>query len=194
MDFSERSYKTLLVSSSEKFNNSVLPILNDAGCRNVITVSSGVAARQAMVEEAYDIVIINAPLPDEFGTKMALDISANNGVGIMLFVKAEHFPETNSRVSGYGVLTISKPSSTAIVSQSLSILCATRERLRRMEKKTATIEEKMEEIRLVNRAKWILIENLKMTEPEVHRYIEKTAMDSCKTKREVAESIIKTYK
>ena len=63
-----------------------------------------------------------------------------------------------------------------------------------MEKKTATIEEKMEEIRLVNRAKWLLIEELKMTEQEAHRYIEKQAMDRCVTKRVVAVQILSTYK
>ena len=63
-----------------------------------------------------------------------------------------------------------------------------------MEKKTASIEEKMEEIRLVNRAKWLLIGQLKMTETEAHRYIEKQAMDRCVTRREIAESILSTYK
>ena len=42
-----------------------------------------------------------------------------------------------------------------------------------METKSASLEEKMKEIRTVNRAKWILIEQLKMTEPDAHRYIEK---------------------
>ena len=51
----------------------------------------------------------------------------------------------------------------------------------------------MEEIRLVNRAKWILIEQLKMTEAEAHRFIEKQAMDRCSAKREIALGIIKTY-
>lgn len=51
----------------------------------------------------------------------------------------------------------------------------------------------MEEIRIVGRAKLLLIEKLKMTEPDAHRYIEKTAMDRCISKRAVAESIIKTY-
>ena len=56
------------------------------------------------------------------------------------------------------------------------------------------MEEKIEEIRLVNRAKWLLIECLSMTEPEAHRYIEKQSMDERISKREVAEYIIKTYK
>ena len=62
-----------------------------------------------------------------------------------------------------------------------------------MEKKTATLEEKMEEIRLVNHAKWVLIQNMKLSESEAHKLIEKQAMDSRRTKREVAEGIIKTY-
>ncbi len=41
-----------------------------------------------------------------------------------------------------------------------------------MKKNTLTIEEKMEEIRLVNRAKWLLIRELHMDEPQAHRYIE----------------------
>ena len=72
-------------------------------------------------------------------------------------------------------------------------MAASRERLRRMEKKATSIEEKMEEIRLVNRAKWLLIEQLKMTEADAHRYIERQAMDRCVTRREIALGIIKTY-
>ena len=66
--------------------------------------------------------------------------------------------------------------------------------MRQMQEKQATVEEKIEEIRLVNRAKWLLIECLSMTETEAHRYIEKQAMDARISKREVAENIIKTYK
>lgn len=81
-----------------------------------------------------------------------------------------------------------------MVAQNLRILCATRERMRQMEAKQATVEEKIEEIRLVNRAKWLLIECLGMTEPEAHRYIEKQSMDQRISKREAAEAVIKTYK
>ena len=80
-----------------------------------------------------------------------------------------------------------------LFAQTLRLLCITRERLRGMEKKAVTLQEKMEEIRLVNRAKWLLIEELKMTEQEAHRYIEKRAMDRCVTRRAVAEQILSTY-
>ena len=75
----------------------------------------------------------------------------------------------------------------------VGILLSTREKLRKTEKKTLSIEEKMEEIRIVNRAKWLLISELKMDEQGAHRYIEKQAMDRCVSKRVVAEEVIKTY-
>ena len=72
-------------------------------------------------------------------------------------------------------------------------MSSARERLRKSVKKALSIEEKMEEIRIVNRAKWLLISELKMDEQGAHRYIEKQAMDRCISKRIVAEEIIKTY-
>ena len=75
--------------------------------------------------------------------------------------------------------------------QCMELLCATRERLRRMEQKSASIEDKMAEIRLVNRAKWALIEKRGLTEQEAHRFIEKAAMDRCVPKRVIAEEILR---
>ena len=194
MTLTEHHYSLLLVSSSEKFNQSLLELLPDNRYQPVVTAPDVNTARRRILESSYDLVLINAPLPDDFGTRFALDVCENSGTGVLLIVKAEHFTDVNARVSPYGVLTLSKPMPASAIRQSLQLLCGTRERLRRMEQKTATIEEKMEEIRLVNRAKWKLIEQLKMTEKEAHRYIEKQAMDRCVTRRDIAEKIISIYK
>lgn len=194
MDFTEHCYSVLLVSASAKFNNSFLELLPQDQYQPVTVAADVAAAGRSLLERRFDIVVINTPLPDDFGTKFALDVCNNTGTGVMLLVKAEHYPDISGRLSPYGILTISKPTSASILTQSLQLLCGTRERLRRMEQKTASVEEKMEEIRIVNRAKWMLIEQLKMTEKEAHRYIEKQAMDRCVTRRVIAENILSTYK
>ena len=79
------------------------------------------------------------------------------------------------------------------MTHALNWLESARERLRQFEKKTISIEDKMAEIRLVNKAKWLLISELKMSEPDAHRYVEKQAMDRCVSRRFIAEEIIKTY-
>jgi response regulator NasT len=140
-----------------------------------------------------DLVLINTPLKDDFGTQLAIDVCVESSAGALLFVKAELYDSINARVMEYGVVTLSMPSATALVSQSLRMLCAQRERLRRMEQKQQSVEDKIEEIRLVNRAKWLLIECLSMTEADAQRYIERQSMDQRITKRRAAENIIKTY-
>lgn len=194
MEFTERRYSVLLVSSSPKFNESMLALLPESRFYPVAAVSDVSSARRCLLESKYDIVIINAPLPDDFGTRLALNICDNSGTAVLLFVKAEHYPDINGRVSPFGVLVLPKPASSQTVSQSLQLLCGTRERLRRMEQKTASIEEKMGEIRIINRAKLLLMEQLKMTEKEAHRFIEKQAMDRCVTRITIAQSILSTYK
>lgn len=194
MGLPEHIYSVLVVSASDKFNESLRRLLPENRYSPVIAAADVSGARRRLLEERYDLVIINTPLPDDFGTRLALDVCASSGTGVLLLVGAEHYPDVNARVSPYGVLVLSKPTSAQLLSQSLLLLCGTRERLRRMEQKTASIEEKMEEIRMVNRAKWLLIEQLKMTEQDAHRYIEKQAMDRCVSKRVIAEQILSTYK
>ena len=192
MVFQERTYSVLIVTASDSFTNSIMPLLPVTDYWPVTTVRSVGEARRRIAETDFDIVLINAPLPDDFGMRLAIDICANSGAGVLLMVKNDLFNDVYAKVIRYGVITLAKPTNLQMVAQNLRILCATRERMRQMEAKQATVEEKIEEIRLVNRAKWLLIECLGMTEPEAHRYIEKQAMDERISKREAAENIIKT--
>ena len=194
MVFRERTYSVLIVTSSDSFVSNVMPLLPMTDYWPVTTARSVGEARRRIAETAFDIVLINAPLPDDFGMRLAIDICTNSGAGVLLMVKNDLFNDIYAKVVNYGVITLSKPTNLQMVTQNLRILCATRERMRQMEAKQATVEEKIEEIRLVNHAKWLLIQCLSMTEPEAHRYIEKQSMDERISKREVAENIIKTYK
>ena len=189
----ERRYSVLAVSASLKFVETLRTLLPEGRYGPVTVLHDTAAARRALAENSYDLVLINTPLPDEFGTRLALDACESSSAGVLLLVKAEHCPDIEAQVSAHGVLTLAKPTSAQLFAQTLRLLCITRERLRGMEKKAVTLQEKMGEIRLVNRAKWLLIEELKMTEQEAHRYIEKQAMDRCVTRRAVAEQILSTY-
>ncbi len=194
MDLQERRYSVLLVSASEKFNQSLLSLLPEDRYYPVSTAANVASARRQLLESRFDIVVINAPVADDFGTRLALDLCRDSATGVLLLVKAEHYPDISARVSPCGVLTLSKPTSAQLVTQTMQLLCGTCERLRHMAQKTASLEEKMEDIRIVNRAKWLLIDQLKMTEAEAHRYIEKQAMDRCVSRRAIAENILSTYK
>ena len=193
MELIQRTYSVLAVSTREKFHTSLRQLLPEDRYSPLRCVADVASARRCLLEQSYDIVIISAPLPDEFGSRLALHVADTSAAGVLLLVGAEHYPDISARLSPYGILTLQKPTTPQLILQSLQLLCGTRERLRKMEQKTATIEEKMAEIRLVNRAKWLLIDHEGLSEQDAHRLIEKQAMDRCVTRRAVAQQIIQRY-
>ncbi len=193
MSFKEQVYSVLLVSAAENFNNSLISLLPDSKYGPVHIAGDISSAKRKVAERSYDFVIINAPLPDDIGCRFAIDISSSKSSVAMILVRSDVYEEIHCRVSGHGVFTLPKPTSKSTLVQALFWLESARGRLYKFEKKTLSIEEKMEEIRLVNRAKWLLISELKMDEENAHRYIEKQAMSRSITKKEMSQIIIKTY-
>lgn len=187
-------YSVLTVSANEKFNISLRALLNESKFSPVKTVSSISSARRELLSRSYDLIMINSPLPDGNGIDLAVDICSQSSSGVMMFIKNERFDDVSGVLTEYGVLTVPVPTSVSIINQSLRLLCSTRERMKKVEQKTAKLEKKMEEIRIVNRAKWALIDRYQMNEATAQRFIEKTAMDECITKRAVSERIISAVK
>lgn len=193
MSLKERVYSVLVASATESFNSSLSSMLPESGFYPVLFVSDISSAKRAIAERSFDFVIINSPLPDDIGFRFAIDLCTTRGTVALLIVRSDIHIETHDKVVDHGVFTLAKPTSKRMIQQAFNWMASTRERLRKLEKSTLSIEEKMEEIRLVNRGKWLLIRELHMDEPQAHRYIEKQAMDRCITRREVAEEIITTY-
>lgn len=193
MIYNQRVYSVLVVSSVQKFNDTMTAMLPETDYDPVCFVSNIGAARRELLRRNYDFIIINTPLPDDFGTRFAVDVCSQSNAVVLLLVRAEMYAAANAKAGPQGVFILLKPTASQTFQQALNWMASARERLRRMEKKATSIEEKMEEIRLVNRAKWLLIECLKMTEEDAHHFIEKQAMDRCISRKEVATGIIKTY-
>lgn len=193
MSLKERSYSVLIVSASESLNTILKTLLPQSRYESVQFAPDISCARRMLMEREYDYVIINSPLPDDVGTRFAIDVCNSKNSVVLLLIRNELHDAVYDKVAEHGVFTLPKPTSKPILLMAFGWMSSARERLRRSEKKNISIEEKMEEIRIVNRAKWLLISEIKMTEPDAHRYIEKQAMDRCITKRQVAEEIMKAY-
>ena len=168
----ERVYSVLIVSAAEKINEALSSLLPEARYGPVKTVSSVSAAERLFAERSFDFVIINSPLPDDAGIRFAIDTLESKGTVTLLLVRTEVYNDIFEKVAPHGVFTLSKPVNRPMLVMALDWMSSMRERMRRMEKKTLSLEEKMEEIRAVNRAKWLLISELSMDEPAAHRYHE----------------------
>ena len=193
MELQERVYSVLIVSASEKFQSGLRSLLAESAYSPIATAASVGAAERARNGQDFDFVFVNSPLPDDAGIRFAIDCCRAGGTVVLLFAAAALYDSIQSRVEKHGVFVLPRPVPRDAFLRGLNWMAAARERLRSYEKKVQPVEEKMEEIRLVNRAKWLLIRELKMSEPDAHHYITHQAMDRCCSKRAVAEEIIRLY-
>ena len=190
MVFSNRTYRVLVVSDSDRFNEVLSGLLPEGHYYPVLFASTVSAAKKAIAEAPADIVLINSPLPDDYGAAFAIELSETSSSGVLFLVGREYFDETAARLSEYGVFTVAKPTTASLISEYLKMLCAMRERIRIMDEKREKVERDAKILRLVNRAKWRLIEQNGMTEAEAQRFIEKKAMDERKSRAKVAKEIL----
>lgn len=183
----------LIVAGTDKGREMLTGLCRSDSFSRITTVSSGNEARRLLIGSSFDLVVINAPLPDEFGHELAVSAAQDSCTGVMLLVKSELADEVSARVEDDGVFVLAKPVSRPLFFQSLKLITASCKRLRGISKQKMLLETKIEEIRLIDRAKCVLIQYLSMTEPQAHRYIEKQAMDLRLPKRVIAENILNTY-
>lgn len=192
MVFQSDPYSVLLVSASEKLNTSVLPLFPGSDFWPVTVVDSLSRARRLLLQQSYDLVVVNAPLPDGMGTDFAMKLCAETDAAVALLIRSELYEEVNAKALPDGVVVVSKPTNSQLLTQVIRGLCAMRERLRSVRQRQSTVEEKMEEIRRMNQAKWLLIEREGLTEQEAHQKILREAMERRVTKLEIAAEIIRT--
>ena len=190
MVFQSDTYSVLLVSASEKYNTAMMSLLPPTDFWPVTTAARISQARRCVLENTYDIILVNSPLPDGSALPFCIDVCAGSESAVALLVRSEQYEETYYNCLSQGIVTLPKPTSAETLALTLRFLCTVRERLRSARKKQATVEEKMEELRFMNRAKWRLIEHEHLSESEAHQYILDQAMQRRISKKEMAKIIL----
>lgn len=188
----KRKYRVLVADSGDKIYDYISQSLPRSDYDPILRAGDAGEARRMLLNAPVDIVIINTPLKDDFGTELALDL-ADGSAGVLLLVKNELYDQICYKVEDSGVLTLGKPTSRQGFYSAVKLLTAMTARLSKLEKANHTLQEKMADIRVVNRAKWLLIEHHHMKEQDAHYFIERQAMDTRLSRREVAENIIRSY-
>jgi len=183
----------LIVSGKSQVRQRLNAELALENCYSVTIAENAEAARRLLSSQSFDLVVIDTPLPTESGIELALDIAESSYCSVIIAVNSDRLDETRYKVEELGIVTIEKPILREQLCSALHLCTATRNRLLLLEKENEKLRRKLEESRLVNRAKWLLCENMSMDEPTSHRYIEKKAMDNRTTRLSVAKQILKEY-
>ena len=180
----------LLASGSEKGLHALRAMLDRLPLSRVLEARSGSEARRFFGAEEFAVAVINAPLQGELGPQLALWIAENSSTSVLLLLRQEQADALPPAPEEKGVLVLEKPLNTQAFLRALRLMLVEQHKLQELREQNLRLQEKIEETRLVGRAKCALIEKQGLTEPQAHRLIEKRAMDQRLPKREVAREIL----
>ena len=93
----------------------------------------------------------------------------------------------------HGVLVIAKPVNKHLFHHFLQFTECFKMRMFRVIEENEKLKHMVADMKIINRAKFLLITCLNMSEDQAHRYLEKQAMDLRTSKLEVAKQVIRTY-
>ncbi len=185
--------KVLIVSANKSSVDYFTDMLSANSITDISVATLCRSARKMVAEDKFDLVIINSPLKDESGERLSIDIAQNEMVQVILVVNKEYADEVAKITETDGIYIVEKPINKSVFNAVLKIAFSSYVRLNKIREQNEKLKQEIKDIKMIDRAKCILISALKMNEKEAHRYIEKHAMDMRQSKREVAEGILKTY-
>lgn len=182
--------RILVVTSGQDAFAVIQKIIKDS-CEQVLHASSVTEARQILAQGNIGEVIINTPLPDEFGVESAKDFSQGMDIGVLLLVKADLFSQVSYKVRGSGIFVLARPLKGQTLLEAVGVMDAMRLKIFDLNEENQKLRRRLNEMTLVTRAKCLLIEKRHMTEEESHRFLEQEAMNNSLTKKEVAQNVIR---
>jgi two-component system, response regulator PdtaR len=183
----------LIISDSDKDTAFFSAVLSAASVQKITCSKTADDARRYVLTHDFDYIIVDTPLKDESG-EIFSRYAASGGISqVILLVESNFFDSVSAACEAYGIMTISKPADKSLFWSALMFAKSVQNRLKRIQAENVRLKQKIEDIRIIDRAKCLLISYMGMSEQESHRYIEKQAMNLRSTKRIVAEGILKRY-
>ena len=93
----------LIAAPTEAIAQTIRSVLPD-GFYPVRHVSSMTLAKQRILREKTDILIVYSPLPDESGVQAAIETARQRNVGVLLFVRQEVYDQVSYTAADSGVM------------------------------------------------------------------------------------------
>jgi len=165
-------------------------MLVESGYEVVGQASNGEQAVELTREHRPDLVIMDVKMPVLDGISAAEEIGKER-IAPVIMLTAFSQKELVERARDAGVMAyIVKPFTRDDLSPAIDIARSRWTELTALEREVTDLGERLETRKAIDRAKGVLMQQLKLSEAEAFRWIQKTAMDRRLGMREVAEAVI----
>jgi response regulator NasT len=167
----------------------IVETLKDHGFDVVGEAGDGNKAVELAFELKPDLMVMDIKMPDLDGLSAAEKISELKIPIVLLTAFSQQ--ELVTRAAEVGAMAfLVKPFSPQDLLPSIEIALSRHSQLVALETEVADLGERLETRKLVERAKGVLSEKMKLTEPEAFRWIQKASMDRRLSMADVARTVL----
>ena len=183
--------RVFINAKTEMICGTISAALADTGAEITCCFDDEEAAAEDL--SGYDVVIVSTPLRSEFGLNYVAEIHDRTSAVIIVLAKTEIADEVQNRIKFTGAYVLSRPFTKQALVQTIRLAQMAKENMQRLEQERSKLSKQLEDTKIIDRAKCCLIQYLNLTENQAHRHIQKLAMDTRRTQREIADDILNTY-
>jgi two-component system, response regulator PdtaR len=187
---SASSRRVVVAEDEALIRMDIVEVLTEAGFDVVGQASDGEAAVDLVRELLPDLVVMDITMPKLDGLSAA-EMIGKERLAPVVMLTAFAQPEFVARASEAGAIAyVVKPFTPERLLPQIEVALARYQEILAVEVQYADALERLETRKLLDRAKGLLLDKMKLSEPEAFRWIQKASMDRRLTMGEVAQAVI----
>ncbi|ABK71999.1 ANTAR domain-containing response regulator [Mycolicibacterium smegmatis] len=188
----DRPRRVLIAEDEALIRLDLAEMLREEGYEVVGEAGDGQEAVEMAESLRPDLVIMDVKMPRRDGIDAASEI-ASKRIAPIVILTAFSQRELVERARDAGAMAyLVKPFNINDLVPAIEVAVSRFAELSALETEVATLSERLETRKLVERAKGLLQAKHKMTEPEAFKWIQRAAMDRRTTMKRVAEVVLET--
>jgi response regulator NasT len=184
--------KVLVVDDERDARESLAELLSTFGYDVLDAVADAASAETRARELRPDAVLMDVVLPGASGIEAAQSISrALPGTAIVLISGDENIRLTDAEADASGALAfLPKPVPPRVLDATIRLAIARAAALRQARQEAADLKQMLEDRKLIERAKGILMRRTGCSEPEAYRILQRSSQDRSKKMVDIARAVL----
>ena len=171
----------------------LVEMLTEAGYEVVGQVGDGEAAISITEKEKPDLVVMDVKMPKLDGISAAERI-ANQRIAPVVILTAFSQRDLVERARDAGAMAyLTKPFTIEELMPAIELAVSRFQEIKQLDAEVTDLQDQLKARKLIEKAKGILMKNLKISEPEAFKWMQKTAMDKRRSMTDVAQLVMDEF-
>lgn len=171
----------------------LVEMLTEAGYEVVGQAGDGEAAISITEKEKPDLVVMDVKMPKLDGISAAERI-ANQRIAPVVILTAFSQRDLVERARDAGAMAyLTKPFTIEDLMPAIELAVSRFQEIKQLDAEVTDLQEQLKARKLIEKAKGILMKNLKISEPEAFKWMQKTAMDKRRSMTDVAQLVMDEF-